>query len=59
MNIKYILYTDKLLYTDEGTSFYSILSKFDNLINVPDILFEEICGTENSQELMLLYILYK
>ncbi|NLL82367.1 MAG: RNA methyltransferase [Tissierellia bacterium] len=58
MNIKYILYTDKLLYTDEGTSFYSILSKFDNLINVPDILFEEICGTENSQGVMAVVHFY-
>lgn len=52
MNIKYIIYTDKLLSNNEGNQFYNLINKFDFLINVPEILFKEICGTENSQGVM-------
>ncbi|WFA09880.1 RNA methyltransferase [Tissierella sp. Yu-01] len=49
IDIKYIIYTEKLLKTEEGLGFYNLLNKLRNLINIPESLFKEICDTENSQ----------
>lgn len=52
IDIKYIIYTEKFLNTEEGKRFYYLLNKLGNLINVPEILFKEICDTENSQGIL-------
>lgn len=49
MDIKYIIYTDSFLNINEGTSLYNEMCGRDNLVNVPENLFKEICDTENSQ----------
>lgn len=49
MDIKYIIYTDSFLNINEGTSLYNEICGRDNLVNVPENLFKEICDTENSQ----------
>lgn len=49
INLKYIIYNDKLLLTDDGQNFYNNIINFPRLINVTDNVFKEISDTDNPQ----------
>lgn len=49
VNLKYIIYTNKLLLSDEGNIFFNRINDYHNLINVTDNLFKEVSDTDNPQ----------
>lgn len=52
VNIKNILYSDKLLSTKDGENFFNRLNRLGNIIRVTDSVFNEITGTENTQGIL-------
>lgn len=51
-SIKNIIYTDQLLNTKDGESFFQRIKTLDNLVYVPDNVFKEISDTENPQGIL-------
>lgn len=49
INLKYIVYNDKLLLTDDGQKFYNHNIDFPRLIKVTEGIFKEISDTDNPQ----------
>ena len=49
VGLKYILITDKLQSTAEGSSFYERIKYNKNLVHITENVFKEICDTENPQ----------
>jgi TrmH family RNA methyltransferase len=49
VELKYIIYSDKLFSVRDGTDFYNKIENMKGLIHVSDNIFDEISGTENSQ----------
>ncbi len=49
INLKYIIYNEKLLLTEDGQNFYNKNIDFPRLIKVTDIVFKEISDTDNPQ----------
>lgn len=47
--IKYIIFSDKLLSTDDGKAFFEGIKHNDNIIEITESLFKEISDTENPQ----------
>lgn len=50
--IKNIIYTDKLLLSNEGLDFFNRLNRLGKMIKVSENIFKEISDTENSQGVM-------
>ena len=46
-HVQYIVYTDQLLNTKDGSDFFERIKLLDNLVYVPDNVFKEISDTEN------------
>lgn len=49
VDLKYIIFSDKLLSTDEGKTFFEGIKYNDNIIQITENLFKEISDTENPQ----------
>lgn len=49
LDLKYILYSEKLLTTNEGTKFYEDIKDEENLLKVSNQVFREISNTESPQ----------
>lgn len=49
VNIKYVLYSDKLLTTNDGAEFLKRIESYGKPINVSESIFQEISDTENTQ----------
>lgn len=49
IDLKYIVYTDKLLSTEEGKTFFEKIKYYRGLVCVTESLFKEISDTENPQ----------
>lgn len=52
IDIKYMVYTDKLLNTKEGVEFFQRIKDRKELIKVDDSIFKEICDTDNPQGIL-------
>lgn len=49
VTLRNIVYTDKLLSTNDGMDFFRKVEKVYNIAYVPENIFSEICDTENPQ----------